>query len=183
MLTTPSQAAVARSLLPLRDPREHVVEHLAHADDRVLGLAADGERGVDERAVRGDPSPHRAEVAEHDLLLGRLAEDAHVGDPAVGGQVAAAGRVAAVLGAAELLAPLGLLDLARHTGDQHVALERDAGVLDGANRLEVAGQRALHVADAEAVDAPVLDHAPRAGSRRCGAGAARARSRTCPCGR
>ena len=41
------------------------------------------EGGVDERAVRREAQPERAEVREHELLLGRLAEDAHVGDAAV----------------------------------------------------------------------------------------------------
>ena len=74
------------------------------------------ERGVDERPARRDPQPERAEVAEHDLVLGRLAEDAHVGDAAVRDEVARAGRVAAVLGALRV-APLRLLDLARDGRD------------------------------------------------------------------
>ena len=57
------------------------------------------------------PQPERAEVAEHELALGRLAEDAHVRDAAVRDEVARAGRVAAVLGALRV-ALLRLLDLA-----------------------------------------------------------------------
>ena len=55
------------------------------------------ERRVDEVAVDADPQPERAEVAEHDLALGRLAEQAHVRDAAVRDEIARAGRVAAVL--------------------------------------------------------------------------------------
>ena len=68
-----------------------------HAQDRVLVALALAERRVDEVAVRADAQPERAEVAEHDLALGRLAEQAHVGDAAVRDQIARAGRVAAVL--------------------------------------------------------------------------------------
>src|SRR6185437_10971830 len=89
--------------LPLGDPFEHVREHVLHPYDRILVQAPGGEGGVDEGPGGGDPGPHRAEVAEHDPLLGRLAEDAHVGDAAVRRQVAAARRVAAELAAAELL--------------------------------------------------------------------------------
>ena len=88
---------VLRIGLPGRDPLEHGVEHLAHAQDRVLVALALAERGVDEVAVRRDAHPERPEVPEHDLRLGRLAEDAHVGDAAVRDEVARAGRVAAVL--------------------------------------------------------------------------------------
>ena len=78
--------------LPGRDPLEHRVEHLAHAQDRVLAALALGERRVDEVALRRDAQPERAEMAEHDLPLGRLAEDAHVGDAAVRDEVARARR-------------------------------------------------------------------------------------------
>ena len=104
---------------------------------------------MDEVAARRDAQPERAEVAEHELRLGRLAEDAHVGDAAVGDEVARAGRVAAVLGALRV-APLRLLDLAADGGDEHVAGEAHARVLERAHRLDVAGERALHVRDAEA---------------------------------
>ena len=60
--------------------------------------------------MRPDAQPERAVVAEHDLALGRLAEQAHVGDAAVRDEVARAGRVAAVLRALRV-AVLRLLDL------------------------------------------------------------------------
>src|SRR6185437_16570715 len=104
--------AVRGASLPLWDPLLDGVQDGAHAQDRVLLGASAAERGVDERPACRQPHPDRAVVAEHDPLLGRLAEDAHVGDAAVRDQMARAGRVAAVLLAAELLAPLRLLDLA-----------------------------------------------------------------------
>ena len=67
-----------------------------------------------------DAKPQRAEVPEHDLALGRLAEQAHVGDAAVADEVARARRVAAVLGALRV-AVLRLLDLAADGRDQDVA--------------------------------------------------------------
>ena len=91
--------AVRGIVLPGRDPLLHGREHLVHAQDRVLVALALAEGGVDEVAVHADPQPERAEVAEHDLALGRLAEQAHVGDAAVRDEVARAGRVAAVLAA------------------------------------------------------------------------------------
>src|SRR5262249_14030300 len=98
--------------------------------------------------------------AEHELSLGRLAEDAHVGDAAVRHEVAAAGRVAAILGPLRL-APLRLLDLAAHRGDQDVAPETHTRVLQRAHRLDVAPERALHVRDAEPEQPPVLDERAR----------------------
>ena len=72
----------------------------------------DGEGGVDERARDVESRSQSApKCAEHELLLGRLAEDAHVRGAAVPDEVARAGRVAAVLGALRV-ALLRLLDLA-----------------------------------------------------------------------
>ena len=72
--------------------------------------------------VRREPQPERAEVREHELLLGRLAEDAHVRGAAVPDEVARAGRVAAVLRALRV-ALLRLLDLAGDRRDHHVAAQ------------------------------------------------------------
>ena len=146
--------AFAGIVLPRRDPLQHGGEHLVHAQDRVLVALALAERGVDEVAVHADAQPERAEVAEHDLALGRLAEQAHVGDAAVRDEVARAGRVAAVL-RARRVAVLRLLDLAADRRDQHVAAQPHARVLQRAHRLDVAGERALHVRDAEPVEAAV----------------------------
>ena len=107
---------------------------------------------MDERPARRETEPERAEVGEHDLVLGRLAEDAHVRGSAVADQVPRAGRVAAVLGALGLTV-LRLLDLAADGGDHDVAAKAHAGVAQGADGLEVARERALHVRDPEAVDA------------------------------
>ena len=78
--------------------------------------------------MHADAQPQRAEVSEHDLPLGRLAEQAHVGDAAMRDQVPRAGGVPAVL-APLSIAVLRLLDLARDGGDQHVAPQTNAGLL------------------------------------------------------
>ena len=129
-----------------------------------------------------DAQPERAEVAEHDLALGRLAEQAHVGDAAVRDEVARAGRVAAVLRALRL-AVLGLLDLAADGGDQHVAAQPHAGILQRAHRLDVTGERALHVRDAEPVEAAVLDERLRLEAGHVLQPRLAARSTRCPCAR
>ena len=67
-----------------------------------------------------DPQPERAEVAEDDLPLRRLAEQAHVRDAAVRDEVPRPRGVAAVLGA-DRVALLRLLDLTADGRDQHVA--------------------------------------------------------------
>ena len=97
--------------------------------------------------------------ASTSLLLGRLAEDAHVRDAAVRDEVARAGRVAAELRALRV-ALLRLLDLAGDRRDQHVAAQA-ARVAERAHGLDVAGERALHVRDAEPVDAAVALEALR----------------------
>jgi len=61
-------------------------------------------------------------VGEHELVLGRLAEDAEVGGAAVRDEVPGPGRIAAVLRSLGV-ALLGLLDFARDTGDHQVALQ------------------------------------------------------------
>ena len=143
-------------VLPGRDPLHHSVEHLAHAQNRVLVALALAERRVDEVALRRDAQPERPEVAEDHLLLGRLAEDAHVREPAVGDEVAGAGCIAAVLGALRVPV-LRLLDLAADRRHQEIALERDSCVPQRAHRLDVAGERALHVRDAEPVQTLLAD--------------------------
>src|SRR5262245_2436384 len=113
---------------------------------------------MDEVAADSEPCPERAEVPEHHLALGRLAEQAHVRNAAVCDEVARAGRVAAV--ARPLcIAVLRLLDLAADSRDEHVAGE--LLVLDRVEGREVAGQRALHVRDAEPPDPAVALHARR----------------------
>ena len=108
--------------LPGRDPLQHRGHDLVHAQDRVEVALALRERRVDEVALRADAQPERAEVAEHDLALGGLAEDAHVGHAAVAHEVARAGRVAAVLRALRI-AVLRLLDLAADGRDHAVAAQ------------------------------------------------------------
>src|SRR5205085_4831555 len=112
---------VRHLLLPPREPLQHSVQDVPHPDDRVLLQPPGRERRVDERAARGEPEPHRAEVREHELVLRRLAEDADVRGPAVADEVAGAGRVTAELRPLRL-ALLRLLDLTGDGGDHHVAL-------------------------------------------------------------
>src|SRR4029453_1204220 len=127
-----------------------------HPQDRVLVAQSFAERGVDEVPVRRDLQPERAEVAEDDLALGRLAKDAHVGDAAVGDEVARTRRIAAVLGA--LCVPeLRLLDLTADGGYDDVAAEVDVLFQERPKRLDVAGERALHIRDPEPVEPPVPD--------------------------
>jgi hypothetical protein len=52
---------------------------------------------MDERTGRREPHPERAEVREHELVLGGLAEDAEVGDAAVRDEVSGPGGIAAIL--------------------------------------------------------------------------------------
>jgi hypothetical protein len=92
-------------------------------------------------------------VPEHDPPLGRLAENAAVGDAAVAHEVARPGRVAAVLPPAKVLAPLGLLDLPHDGGEHDVAAQLDLRILQRPHDLDVAGERALHVRDPEPGDA------------------------------
>src|SRR5205823_12980288 len=120
--------------------------------DRVAIAPPLAEGGVNEVAVHADSQPERAEVAEDDLALGRLAEQAHVRHAAVRDEVPGTGRVAAVLRALRL-ALLRLLDLAADGGDEHVAAQPHARVLQRADRLDVARDRAFHIRDAEAVEA------------------------------
>ena len=115
---------------------------------------------MDEIALRADAEPERAEVAEHDLALRRLAEDAHVRDAAVAREVARAGGVAAVLRALGI-AVLRLLDLTAHRSDHAVAPQSHARIAEGPQRLDVARERPLHVRDAEAIEAAVLDEGRR----------------------
>ncbi len=147
-------------VLPHRDPLEHGIEHVAHANDRVLVPLPLAERRVDERALRRDPQPQRAEVTEDDLRLGRLAEDAHVRDAPVRDEVARAGRVAAVFRSLRR-APLRLFDLAGDRRDHHVTAEPYARVRERTQRLDVAGERTLHVRDPEAVEPTVLHERAR----------------------
>src|SRR5207244_7572003 len=104
----PADVAVAHLLLPLRQPGEHRVDHVMHPNDRVLPQAAAREGGMDEGAMGGEAEPDGPEVCEDELLLGRLAEEAHVRRAAVLDEITRTGPVAAVLLAPEL-SPLRLL--------------------------------------------------------------------------
>ena len=143
-------------VLPGRDPLANRGEHLVQAQDRVPVAPALAEGGVDELTVDADAQPERAEVAEDDLPLGRLAEQAHVGDASVRDEIPRPGGVAAVL-RPDRVAVLRLLDLAADGGDQHVAAQPDTRVAQRPDGLDVARERALHVRDPEPVEPPVPD--------------------------
>ncbi len=72
--------------------------------------------------------PQRTEVAQDDLALGRLAQQAHVGDAAVAHEVPGARGVAAELRSLSVEV-LGLLDLAADGRDEDVAAQLDPRVL------------------------------------------------------
>ena len=63
------------------------------AEDRVLVALPSLNAVWMKLPVHPDPEPERAVVAEDDLALRRLAEQAHVGDAAVRDEIAGAGRV------------------------------------------------------------------------------------------
>ena len=159
---------VHRVLLPGRDPLEHGVEHLAHAQDRVLVAPALAERRVDEGAAAcADAQPERAEVAEHDLALGRLAEDAHVGHAAVARRGSASRPRSRGTRRPARRPTASSRSRRRRRRSCTSPRSRTPGVLQRAHGLDVAGERALHVRDAEAVDAPVALRTPAAGSPGC----------------
>src|SRR3954469_13774549 len=105
-----------------------------------------------EVAAHAKPCPEGAEVPEHHLPLGRLAEQTHVRDAPMCDQVARSRRVAAVVRPLSV-SVLRLLDFAAVGRDDHVSGE--LLVLERADRGEVAGERTLHVRDAEPPDPPV----------------------------
>src|SRR4029079_12542229 len=106
-------------LLPRRNPVENRLRHLVRAQDRVLAALPLAERRVDEVALDADAEPERAEVPEDDLALGRLSEQAHVGDTSVADEVPRARGIAAELRAL-CVEVLRLLDLAAHGGNEDV---------------------------------------------------------------
>src|SRR6266516_329193 len=73
-----SLPSIRRSLLPFRCELQNGTEHITHSYDRILVSPTLAERAMDERSARRDPHPERAVVTQDDLLLGWLAEDAHV---------------------------------------------------------------------------------------------------------
>ena len=87
--------------------------------------------------------------------VGRLTEDAHVGQDAVIHQVVRAVSIATIFFALEI-APLRFFDFARNGSDDHVALQPHTSALQGLHGMGVADQRAFHVVNAEAVDESVL---------------------------
>ena len=122
-----------------------------------LGDFAGGENELGRFAVDAHPRPEQTRVADLQLQAGGLADDAHIGHHAVVHQIARADAGAAILFAVEA-ADLGLFDLADHAGDDQIALELHAGFLQRRHRFDVAGKRRLHVDQAAAVDAVVVDH-------------------------
>ena len=93
--------------------------------DRMLFFT---ESGVDVDASTRNADPHGAEVFEHNMHVGRLAEDAHVGQHAVIDEVMRAASVAAIFLASEF-SPLCLFDFAGDGCDDDVALQANARAL------------------------------------------------------
>src|SRR5262249_35635896 len=118
---------------------------LARLDDEVLGFAVDRDLGPDETGV-----------ADLELEAGRLADDAHVGGDSVVHHIARADAGAAI-GLAGEAVYLCLLDLADYAGDDDVALELDAGLLQHLDGDNVARKGRLHVDKTAAIDAVALD--------------------------
>src|SRR6185437_15305545 len=97
----------------------------------------------------------------HDLLLGRLAENAHVRNAAVCGEKARTGGIPSIFSSHEVRVPLCLLDLSGNAGDHHVAFQLDPCILQRVHGFHVTGERPFHVRDTEAIDPSVLDEAFR----------------------
>ncbi len=79
------------------------------------------ESGVDVVAARGEAHPNSAVMAEHQLHVRGLSENAHVRQNAVIDEMMRAHTVAAKFPADEFIAPLCLLDFADDSGDRNVA--------------------------------------------------------------
>ena len=131
-----------------------------HAPDGVHLFAPFTERRVDVDAGAGDADPERSEMFEHNVHVGGLAENAHVGQDAVIDQIMGAVSVAAIFFALEI-SPLRFFDFAGDGGNNDVALQADARALQGFQGVRVADERAFHVVDAEAVDESVFDDGVR----------------------
>ena len=95
-------------------------------------------------------------MLQHQLHVGGLAQDAHVGQDAVIHQIVRSRAVAAIFFALKF-APLRFLDLAANRAENDVALQLDPGFQQRFHRVHVAHQRAFHVVNAEAVDHAVFD--------------------------
>src|SRR4029077_2899161 len=116
-------AVVCSFALPRGNPIVNRVENLLHAEDRAVVSLSPGEAGVHIVAARGKAHPYRTVMAEHQLHVRGLAEDAHVRQNAVIDKVMRAYPVAAKFLADELIAPLRLLDFADNGRDGDVALQ------------------------------------------------------------
>ena len=119
--------------------------HLQNGVDRIVRIGR-----VGRRPVHGDLVIDVAHMAENHPHLRGLADDRHVGATAVGGQIAGAAAASPVV-LALVMVDRAHLDLTAHRPDGDVSLELDSRVLDGVEGLDVAGDRALHVVDAQAV--------------------------------
>ena len=136
--------------------REHLLVVLLPLLDRLAHLERLQDEGLG-RPLHGHLGPHQAGVADLHAQARGLADNAHVGGDAVIHEIARAHARAAVALAVEAV-DLRLLDLAHHARDDDVALELRSGLDEHVHRGDVAGERALHVDQAAAVD-PVLGHA------------------------
>ena len=97
-------------------------------------------------------------MSKNELHVGRLAQDAHVGQDAVVHKMVRANAIAAIFLADELVAPLRFFDFAGDGGDGYVAIKFDSGAHQRLDGLRVANQRAFHVVNAETVNQSVANH-------------------------
>src|SRR5438874_12748574 len=120
--------AVGSLLLPTFNPLHDFTHHVVHPADGVHLLATFAESRVDVDPGTRDSYPERAEMFEHKLHIGGLAENAHVGQHAVVYEIVRSRSIAAVLLALEF-GPLRFFDLTGDGGDEDVALQLDSGAL------------------------------------------------------
>src|ERR1700758_5219604 len=159
-------AAVSSLSFPGTNPFEDRFHQCVHSANRVHLLAAFAKRGVHVNSGTRDSYPHGTEMLEDNVHVGWLPEDAHVGQNAVIHEVMSAKSVSAIFFALEL-SPLGLFNLARHCGNDDVALQANAGTLQGFHRLGVANQGSLHVVNAKAIQESLSHHSVRLVAQSC----------------
>ncbi len=107
-------------------------------------------------AVDADPRPEQAGIADLQLQSCRLSDNAHVRHHAMIHQVAGTDTGAAISFTLKAT-DLRLFDLAHDAGNDQISLELDPGPLQRRHRLDVTRKRRLHVDQAAAVDAVLVN--------------------------
>ena len=97
---------------------------------------------------------------ENDPHVGRLAENAHVGQHTVIHQIVCAAAIATVFLAAKFT-PLRSFDFTGDRGDDDISFQAHTRPLQRSDGIGVTDERALHVVNAEAVDETVFDYSVR----------------------